>query len=148
MIILEDEVVIDPVIQIYSDVKKLMRGKVIVDYKDNYETTFGVIAEAIVEMKYGKEENYLSLKFYKEPTEDTVQNLNLQNQAQPFDISFEHILAESSDEISTLFSFYIIEPKEEVEKAIIKNRNIEDYKELLNVALGVFNDYYGVTRGS
>lgn len=149
MIFKEDEEIIqDPIVQIYQDVKRLMRGKVTVDYKDEFETVFGIILQAVVELKYKESEHYLSLRLYQEPSADSKENLSSTNQAQSFFLNFEHIFVESSEDISTLFSFYIVEPKENIEKVMLQNRNINDYKELLNTAIDIFNNNFGIKNGT
>lgn len=149
MIFKEDEEILqDPIVQIYQDVKRLMRGKVTVDYKDECETVFGIILQAVVELKYKENEQYLSLRLYQEPSSDSKENLNATSQAQSFFLNFEHIFVESSEDISTLFSFYIIDPKENVEKIMLQNRNINDYKELLNSAIDIFNSNFDINNGT
>lgn len=135
----EDEVEQDPVIQIYNDTKNLLRGKVEVDYKDETSTTFGILLDALVELKFDNIKIFI-LRLYTEPPSDVIQNLSLVDQAQSFETNLPHILIQNSEESSTLFSFFKVVPEEELKKVILQDHNIESYKELLNFAYDVFKN--------
>lgn len=142
MKITEEEVNQDPIIKIYEDLQKILRGKTVIDYKDEYETTFGIILNSIVELKFKKEANDLILRFYREPEEN--QKLTLTDKEFFIDYSriLDHIFIENSENISTLFSFKKVLPNSTIEKIILQNHYIESYKDLLNFGYAIFKDCF------
>lgn len=133
----------EPVISLYSDIKKIVRGKVDVDYEDGYESVFGILINAIIELKFNSETKSLIIRLYKEPTEDVIQNLSMTNMAQNFELSFPHVLIENSKDIITLFSFYKVVPEEEIKKIMLQDHNVETYKDLLNLGYEIFKNDIG-----
>lgn len=138
MRLIEDEEQ-DPVVKIYKDVKNLLRGKIDVDFKDETTTTFGIILDAVVELKWDNIK-ILIIRLYEEPPSDVIQNLSLTDQAQAFNVNLPHILIQNSEESSTLFSFYKAVPEEDLQKVILQDHNIENYKDLLNFAYEIFKN--------
>jgi len=138
------EVYKTPISSIYEEIKTILRGKTPVDYKDEYETIFGIIINSVVEIKFNKTTDNLIVRFYVEPKEDQKLNLATTDYAIDFQSKLPHILAENSVEVSTLISYYKVVPDQDIKKVILQDHNITSYKELLNFGYSIFKDSFGL----
>lgn len=123
----------------FNEIKNLMRGKFELDYKDSFSTVFGIILNSVLELKYNSEAKKLVINLYKEPTQEEILDLNELNFTKPFSSNLVHISIRNEENFQNLFSYYKVTPKEEKEKILVHKRNINNYKDLLNIGIEIFN---------